>query len=81
MAENTEQYRWIVMIKENLEILFRAMADVFIAADLFWYPVPKTETETVNPQTPDVMVVFGQPKGKRGTYRQWQEDNLAPSGF
>jgi hypothetical protein len=22
MADNTEQYRWIVIIKENLEILF-----------------------------------------------------------
>jgi hypothetical protein len=22
MADNTEQYRWIVLIKENLEILF-----------------------------------------------------------
>ena len=78
MAENTEQYRWIVMIKENLEILFSTVLEVFIAADLFWYPVPNTPTTKVPPQAPDVMVVFGRPKGKRGTYRQWEEDNLAP---
>jgi len=78
MAENTEQYRWIVTIKENLEILFSTEANVFIAADLFWYPVPRTEPGYVAPQAPDVMVVFGRPKGKRGTYRQWEEANLAP---
>ncbi|MEM9542302.1 MAG: Uma2 family endonuclease [Cyanobacteria bacterium P01_E01_bin.42] len=26
----------------------------------------------------DVMVVFGRPKGERGSYMQWQEDNVAP---
>ncbi len=24
------------------------------------------------------MVVFGRPKGDRGSYRQWEEDNIAP---
>jgi Uma2 family endonuclease len=37
MAENTEQYKWIVIIKENLEILFADIPDVFIAGDLLWY--------------------------------------------
>ncbi len=27
---------------------------------------------------PDVMVVFGRPKGDRGSYQQWREDNIAP---
>ena len=31
MAENTKQFRWIVTIKENLEILFANQLDVFIA--------------------------------------------------
>lgn len=75
MAENTEQYRWIVMIKENLEILFAGVADVFIAGDLLWYPVQST---LVAPTAPDVMVVFGRPKGRRGSYRQWAEENIAP---
>lgn len=39
MADNTKQFRWIVTIKENLEILFANQPDVFIAGDLFWYPV------------------------------------------
>lgn len=75
MAENTEQYRWIVMLKENLEILFADRSDVFIAADLFWYPV-KVRNFPVPHQAPDVMVVFGRPKGARRSYKQWQEDNL-----
>lgn len=75
MADNTEQYRWIVMIKGNLEILFAHEDDVFIAGDLLWYPVHST---LVAPTTPDVLVVFGRPKGKRGSYRQWQESNIPP---
>lgn len=39
MADNTKQFRWIVTIKENLEILFASQSDVFIAGDLLWYPV------------------------------------------
>jgi hypothetical protein len=27
---------------------------------------------------PDTMVVFGRPKGHRGSYRQWKEENLPP---
>lgn len=75
MAENTEQYRWIVIIKENLEILFADDANVFIAGDLFWYPVRST---IIAPTAPDVMVVFGRPKGRRGSYRQWREESIPP---
>jgi Uma2 family endonuclease len=75
MADNTEQYEWIVKIKENLEILFAENPQVFIAGDLLWYPV---FSALINPVAPDVMVVFGRPKGRRGSYRQWREENLAP---
>jgi Uma2 family endonuclease len=75
MADNTEQFRWIVIIKENLEILFADREDVFIAGDLLWYPI---RTRLISPVAPDVMVVFGRPKGRRGSYKQWQEDNIAP---
>lgn len=75
MAENTEQYAWIVLIKENLEIWFATWPNVFIAADLFWYPV---ESERIQAYAPDTMVVFGRPKGRRGSYKQWREDNLPP---
>lgn len=75
MADNTEQFRWIVMIKENLEILFADDLDVFIAGDLLWYPI---EGDNQTSQAPDVMVVFGRPKGKRGSYQQWKERHIAP---
>ncbi len=75
MAENTEQYFWIVLIKENLEIWFANQQDVFIAADLFWYPV---ESKQIKVYAPDTMVVFGRPKGRRGSYKQWQEQNIPP---
>jgi Uma2 family endonuclease len=77
MAENTQQYRWIVLIKENLEILWAARPDVFIAADLLWYPVQVDEPPAPS-QAPDVMVAFGRPKGERRSYRQWQEENIPP---
>ncbi len=75
MADNTKQFRWIVVIKENLEILFAAVADVFIAGDLLWYPI---EGDNKTRQAPDVMVAFGRPKGDRGSYKQWEEENIAP---
>jgi len=33
MADNTQQFRWIVVIKENLEIGFADGVDVFVAGD------------------------------------------------
>jgi Uma2 family endonuclease len=75
MADNTKQYRWIVMIKENLEIFLAPTLDVFIAGDLLWYPI---EGDNVTCLAPDVMVVFGRPKGDRGSYKQWQEQNIPP---
>jgi Uma2 family endonuclease len=77
MADNTQQYRWIVLIKENLEILFANFPDVFIAADLLWYPV-QVQQPPAPSQAPDVMVVFGCPKGERRSYRQWEEENIPP---
>jgi Uma2 family endonuclease len=75
MAENTEQYRWIVIIKENLEILFANDVDVFIAADLLWYPI-QVEAAPAPREAPDVMIIFGRPKGRRGSYQQWRENNI-----
>ena len=76
MADNTLQFEWIVKIKENLEVLFADRPDVFIAGDLLWYPQP--DRQLAGPVAPDVMVVFGRPKGYRGCYKQWEEDHLAP---
>ncbi|MEG3438643.1 Uma2 family endonuclease [Pannus brasiliensis CCIBt3594] len=75
MADNTEQFRWIVLFKENLECLFADDPDVFVAGDLLWYPVEGRPDIRV---APDVFVAIGRSKGYRGSYRQWQEDNIAP---
>ncbi|MFN6496066.1 MAG: Uma2 family endonuclease [Nostoc sp. DedQUE01] len=75
MADNTKQFELIVWIKNNLELLFANDPNVFVAGDLLWYPV---EDDNKLRQAPDVMVVFGRPKGYRGSYKQWAEDNIAP---
>ncbi|MBL1210459.1 Uma2 family endonuclease [Geminocystis sp. GBBB08] len=75
MAENTKQFRWIVLLKENLECLFAQNPQVFVAGDLLWYPVEGRADIRV---APDVFVVFGRTKGDRGSYRQWLEENITP---
>lgn len=75
MANNTEQFNWIVAIEQNLEWLFADNSNVFIAGDLLWYPV-EGKPKIVN--APDVLVVLGRPKGKRGSYLQWKEDGIPP---
>ena len=75
MADNTKQFELIVEIKKGLDLLYINEPNVFIAGDLFWYPV-QGQSKIVT--APDVMVVFGRPKGDRGSYKQWEEDNIAP---
>jgi Uma2 family endonuclease len=75
MAENTEQFEYIVTIHGNLADLYRDDPNVFVASDLFWYPV---EGDPTIRTAPDAMVAFGQPKGHRGSYRQWEEGGIAP---
>lgn len=72
MADNTKQFQWIVTIKENLDAL---LPNAFVAGDLFWYPVAGNN---LLKQAPDVLVALGRPKGHRGSYRQWEEANVAP---
>ena len=75
MSDNTEQFDWIVVVKLNLEWLFASDPNVFIAGDLLWYPV---EGDNKTRIAPDTMVIFGRPKGRRGSYQQWNEGNIAP---
>ena len=72
MASNTEQYRWIVIIQQNLDWL---LSDAFVAGDLFWYPIEGRADIAI---APDVMVALGRPKGKRSSYKQWKEAGVAP---
>ncbi|MEN9222115.1 MAG: Uma2 family endonuclease [Thermostichus sp. BF3_bins_97] len=75
MADNTKQFRWIVRVKEGIEYWMRHRPDVFVAGDLLWYPVKGDPNIRV---APDVMVVFGRPKGDRGSYLQWREEGIPP---
>ncbi|WP_293341040.1 Uma2 family endonuclease [Microcoleus sp. CAWBG58] len=68
-------FRFELAIKEGCESLFKDDPNVFVAADLLWYPV---EGRIDISQAPDTMVVFGRPKGDRPSYIQHREDNICP---
>lgn len=73
IAENTLQYQWIVTITGGIEYLFADDPDVFVGADLFWYPVEGRPDIRI---APDTVVAFGRPRGHRGSYRQWEEGGV-----
>jgi Uma2 family endonuclease len=75
MAENPLQFQWIVTTKEGLDRVFRDNPDVYVAGDMFWYPV---EGHPEICQAPDTLVAFGRPKGYRGSYMQWVEGGIPP---
>ncbi|MCU0425763.1 MAG: Uma2 family endonuclease [Candidatus Kapabacteria bacterium] len=75
MANNTEHLERIITTKHGLEYIFADRDDVFVAADLFWYPVEGKPKIVV---APDVMVALGRPKGERKSYKQWEEGGIAP---
>src|SRR3954454_24418330 len=73
MADNTRQLDWILKLVGNLKTLFNDRPDVFAAGNQNWYPV-EGHPEIV--QAPDAYVVFGRPKGHRGSWKQWQENGV-----
>jgi Uma2 family endonuclease len=75
MSDNTLQFKWIVTIEGGLDAIFADDPNVFVAGDLLWYPV---EGNPMIRSAPDAMVVFGRPKGNRGSYRQWEERDIPP---
>jgi Uma2 family endonuclease len=75
MDENTIPYPYLTMIKGGLEVVFRERPDVFVAGDLFWYPV---EGHPEICTAPDVLVALGRPRGDRRSYLQWLEDHVPP---
>lgn len=74
MADNTLQWDWMVKIVGELRGLY-AGQQVFVAGDLFWYPVEGDPKEVA---APDALVAFGRPPGYRGSYKQWEEGGVAP---
>ncbi len=75
MADNTKQFRIIVALHSGFEGLYKDDPNIFVAGDLLWYPV---EGDNKTRVAPDVLVAFGRPKGDRGSYMQWREDNIPP---
>lgn len=75
MSDNSKQFYTIFLIHGNLDILFADDPNVFVIGDMLWYPV---EGKPEIRQAPDVMVIFGRPKGHRSSYLQWREENIAP---
>lgn len=74
MANNSEQFQLITTIKGNLDILLADNPQAYVAGDMFWYPI---EGDNKTRTAPDVMVVFGRAKGKRGSHLQWIEADIA----
>jgi Uma2 family endonuclease len=75
MADNTQQFEWIITIAGGLQALFANDPNVFVAGDLLWYPV---EGDNKTRIAPDALVAFGRPQGYRGSYKQWEEGGVAP---
>lgn len=75
IGENTIQLKWIITLYLGFTALYRGRPDVFVAGDLFWYPV---EGDNTIVQAPDVLVAFGRPPHERRTFQQWNEGGVAP---
>ena len=74
-AENTLQFDWITLVKFETADAFADRDDVFIAGDLLWHPLEDHPEIRI---APDVLIAFGRPKGRRGSYLPWKEDNIPP---
>lgn len=75
MAESDYQRPYIAYGTEILNIFFADQPQVYVSGNLLIY------YEEGNPKArvaPDVFVVFNRPKGKRTSYKVWQEDNQYP---
>ncbi len=75
LANDTEHLTWITFLKNGLDDWFANRDDVFVAADLLWYPV---EGRPDISKAPDVMVVLNHPAGHRMSYKQWLENDRPP---
>ncbi len=76
LSNDTEHLKWITFLKNGLEDWYGDRKDVFIAADLLWYPV---EGRPDISKAPDVMVVLDHPAGERSSYKQWEENGRQPN--
>ena len=73
MADNSTQFRLITTIAGNLAGLYRDRADVLVGGNMLWYAREGDPSERF---APDIFVVFGRPKGDRGSYKMWVENDV-----
>jgi Uma2 family endonuclease len=73
MSDNSKQFRWIGVLYGNIAALVRDQPEVLVAGNMLWYAKEGFPEEST---APDVMVVIGRPKGDRGSYKQWEENNV-----
>ncbi len=75
MGDNSHQLDLIIALYQGLTDHFAGRPDVAVHSNLIWYPV---EGRPDVRRAPDVMVAFGRPPGRRRSYKQWEEDGVAP---
>lgn len=75
MADNSLQAELMIALYQGLTDQFAQRPDVAVHTNLFWYPV---EGRPDIVRAPEVMVIFGRPPQRRGFYKQWEEENVAP---
>lgn len=75
MADNTIQFRWIAILKWNLDHQFADDPNVFVAGDHLIYPI---EGDPTIRAAPDTYVAFGPAKGDRGCYKVFEEGGVFP---
>jgi hypothetical protein len=73
VADNDRQWHWMETIVGEARHLYGLQA--YVAGNLFWYP-KKGNPNIVT--APDAMIAFGRPAGDRRSYKQWEEDGIAP---
>jgi Uma2 family endonuclease len=76
MAETPVHVQAIILLLQALQDVFRSAADVFVAADMFWY------WEKGNPaarRAPDVMVFKGVDNRERRSFFSWLENGAVPA--
>ena len=75
VAENNIHFYWITYIHQSLQTVFSDRDDVYIASDMFWYPVKGNPNVRL---APDALVVFDHLKGSKASYLQWRNNNIPP---
>jgi len=75
MGDNSHQIDLIIALFQSLTDHFAGRPDVAVHTNLIWYPVQGRPKLC---RAPDVMVAFDRPRGRRRSYKQWEEDGIAP---